>query len=400
MTEPIPKLKVMHLILTLERAGAQEVIRTLCEQRIGQDCETMVCTFEDGGIRSDLEALGIKVEVLGLRKHGIEALPWFLAEMLHIRRRLVALVEEYKIDIVQTHLLQTLDFLVLTLRSSTRVKAVLWTIENVDFLPEGKRWWSYLKRSVHRLLYRLTIPKVDGVIAVSEKVRDAIVDSIGSVQDRITVIPNAVDTRRFRGLDDKFLLSKELGLDKSSLLIAVVGRLSEQKGHCFLVEAAPSIIASHRDAHFLIIGDGELRDALKQQVSKTGVSDNFHFLGVRNDIPRLLASVDLFVLPSLWEGLSIALLEAMAAARPIVCTAVSGTEQVMIPGKTGLVVPPGDSRSLAEAIDRMLSDPERARSMGNAARRQVDEKFGAQKQSEEYLSFYREVLNRKGDDAR
>jgi glycosyltransferase involved in cell wall biosynthesis len=160
-----------------------------------------------------------------------------------------------------------------------------------------------------------------------------------------------------------------------------------------LIDAATPVVSSYPDTHFLFIGDGGLRDELQRQAQQAGLSENIHFLGIRDDVPDLLAAVDLFVLPSLWEGLSVALLEAMAAGKPIVATAVSGTTQAMIPGETGLVVPPRDSRALADAIIQLLSNPAQAQMMGRAAKQHVTVNFSAQKQADEHLALYRRLLD-------
>ena len=125
------------------------------------------------------------------------------------------------------------------------------------------------------------------------------------------------------------------------------------------------------------------------------VSEHVHFLGVRSDVPDILAVADLFVLASLWEGLSIALLEAMASGKPIVATAVSGTTQVMTHGETGLIIPPGDARALADAISQLLSDPLLGQTMAQAARKHVEIYFSAQKQADEYLALYHFLLQRE-----
>jgi len=391
-----PRLRVMHVILTLERAGAQEVVRILCEHLRKASCESVVCTFEDGPVRRDLEELGIPVEVLGVRRHGIEALPRFVREIADIRRMLAGLVDRYRIDIVQTHLLQTLDFVALSLLRGTSARAVLWTIHNVDFLPEGRTFWTALKRQVHRLLYQATIHRTSGVIAVSTAVRDAILDQICPVGDRITTIPNGVDVDRFRGRGDHGTLCRELRIDPSSRLVLTVGRLTEQKGHRYLIDAARDVVMAHPDVHFLFVGEGELRSELEERARGLDLSERVHFLGVREDLPFLLASTDLFVMPSLWEGLSIALLEAMAAGRPIVTTSVSGAVEAMVPGETGFVVPAGEGRALAGAIVRLLSDGRRAEAMGERARGRVAASFSAAAQAERYHALYRRVLRARG----
>ena len=142
----------------------------------------------------------------------------------------------------------------------------------------------------------------------------------------------------------------------------------------------------------MLIGDGTLRAQLEAQVSAAGLDDRIHFLGSRSDVANLLAASDLFVLPSLWEGLSMALLEAMATGLPIVASEVSGTVQAIVPGEHGLLIPPGETEALVDAIAQVLSDPDRALAMGQAAKRRVIAEFSAQKQAKEHLELYYRTL--------
>jgi glycosyltransferase involved in cell wall biosynthesis len=388
------KLKVMHIILDLKRAGAQEVVRTLSEYLAADDCVPIVCAFIDGSVRRDLEALGIKVEMLAPRRYGIVALPRFIADVARIRRELVQMVRKHEIDVVQTHLLEMLDFMVLTLQYGTDLQAILWTIHNVNFLPPTDHWLLKPKRLVYRLLYRLAAGKVSGFIAVSDEVRESIIRQIGPIQNKVITISNGVDVRRYDLSVDKKRIRQQLGIEPDSRLMVTVGRLTTQKGHCYLITAAAAVVSHYPDAHFLFIGDGELKETLQAQAKALDISEHIHFLGVRNDVPYILAAADLFVLPSLWEGLSIALLEAMASGKPIVATAVSGTTQTMTHGETGLMIPPRDSRALADAIIRLLSDPAQAQAMGQAAKQHVTMNFSAQKQADEHLALYRRLLRR------
>jgi glycosyltransferase involved in cell wall biosynthesis len=396
MTNHSDKLNVMQLILNLERAGAQEVVRTLAEYLQNNGCTVTICTFQDGPVRFEIEKLGVKVEVLNRPRYSIMFLPMFLAEMRRIRQELARLIETYQIDVAQTHILEALDFLVLSLRHDTNLRVVLWTMQNAEFLPTHKHWLLRPKRLVYRLLYRLLASRVDGFIAVSDEVRESIVKQIGPIQDKVFTTCNAVNLKPFERPGDKTALCRQLGLkaEARSHLIATVGRLTEQKGHCYLIDAATTVVSAYPDAHFLFIGDGESKDELQQQVQQARLSANVHFLGIRDDVPDLLAAVDLFVLPSLWEGLSVALLEAMAAGKPIVATAVSGTVQAMTHGQTGLVVPPRDSQALANAIVQLLSKPAQAQAMGRAAKQHVTINYSAQKQANEHLALYRQLLNK------
>jgi glycosyltransferase involved in cell wall biosynthesis len=392
-------IRVMQVILTLERAGAQEVVRTLAEHLQEQGCAVTVCAFQDGPVRAEIEALGIPVDILDRPKYSVVYLPLFLAELVRIRRELSRLVEKYRVNVIQTHILQVLDFLVLTLRSAVEPRIVLWTMQNVEFFPKKdptRRQRLYgIKKLGYRLIYRVLSRWVDGFVAVSSQVRKTIVEQVGPVDEKVFTVCNAVDPRPFERAVDKAVVCEQLGLPTDVDLIAVVGRLTEQKGHCYLVEAMPFILDAFPKTHLLFVGDGELRGKLEAQVTAAGLAEHIHFLGVRSDVPDLLAAADLFVQPSLWEGLSVALLEAMAAAKPIVATAVSGTTQAMVPGKTGLVVPSGDHRALAGAIVQLLSHPTQGQAMGQAAKQHVLKHYGAQKQAQDHLSLYHRLLKKR-----
>ena len=159
-----------------------------------------------------------------------------------------------------------------------------------------------------------------------------------------------------------------------------------------MIEAISSVVEQFPDLHVLFIGDGDLREELQAQTKALELDRHIHFLGNRNDVPELLAASDYFVLPSLWEGLSMALVEAMASGLPIIATDVSGTHQVIIPNETGLLVPPGDSQLLGKAVIQMLSDPAQAEAMGTAAKKSVGRYFSSQKQAQDHIALYSEKL--------
>ncbi len=391
------KPKVLQVISNLEIGGAQEVVRTLVAYLAELDCVPVVCTFRDGPLRRDIEQQGIEVEVLDLPRRSIVLFPLFVIDMVRYGRALAEVIRKHDIDVVQTHLLGSLHFLTLALPPFTNLRVVLWTIHNVEFLPSGRkysryRWLLAPKRLVHRLLYRLASHKVSGFVAVSDMVSESMLKLIGPIQDKITVICNGVDVKRYEQQVDTHEMRQRLGLGTEARLIATVGTLKEQKGHCYLIDAAHKVVPQHPDWHFLLIGDGRLREGLQAQVRQLSLSENIHFLGNRHDVPDLLAASDLFVLPSLWEGLPMALIEAMAASKAVVATAVSGTIQVVIPNQTGLLVPPGDVQPLARAIEQLLTDPMQIQALGAAGKRRVEEGFSAQRQAIEHLELYRRLL--------
>jgi glycosyltransferase involved in cell wall biosynthesis len=391
----------MQIILNLDIGGAQKVVHTLVKY-LAAGCKPVVCTFRDGPLRHDIERLGIPVEILPQRKHSIVALPLFILDMVRIWKALAALVRKYELDVIQTHLLTSLDYLVLILCYTTSLSAVYWTFHSFNFEIDGSqltrhRWLLGPKKVTHRLLYRWAARPVSGYIAISDQVGQAMLDVIGPIGHKVAVIPNGVDIDRYGSrLDDQRApIRAELGLDADARLIAMVGTLKEVKGHCFMIEAMVTLAPRYPDLHLLLVGDGELRSDLETQVSKSDLEDRIHFLGSRSDVADLLAASDLFVLPSLWEGLSMALLEAMATGLPIVASKVSGTVQAIVPGEHGLLIPPGDTQAIVDGISQVLSDPDWARAMGEAAKLRVQAEFSAQKQADEHLRLYYRTLENR-----
>lgn len=388
-------MNILHVILTLEQGGAQEVVRLLAAHADGTHRVVRVVTFVDGPMRGRIEAAGVPVDVLGPRRHGVEALPAFLRENARIRRALLELVETHAIDVVQTHLLEMLDFVVLSLLGRSRLRAVLFTIHNVEFLPAGGTVWAGAKRAAHRVLYRWAARRGSGVVAVSDAVKAAFVEQVGPVGEKVTVIRNGVAVP---GEDvpsaspaERASIRASLGLGSDAPAFLAVGRLAEQKGHRDLVDAAALVLRERPDVRFLVAGEGPLAAELAARAEAAGVAHAFSWLGVRSDVADLLAACDAFVLPSLWEGLSIALLEAMAAGVPVVATAVAGAEEVLTPERTALVVPVGDSAALAGALLRTLSDPDAASARASAARACVRERFGVARQVAAYGALYDRV---------
>jgi glycosyltransferase involved in cell wall biosynthesis len=155
----------------------------------------------------------------------------------------------------------------------------------------------------------------------------------------------------------------------------MVARLSEPKGHIHMIDAMPDVLARFPDARLLLLGDGELRGSLMNRVQALGLADSVLFLGVRPDVPAVLALADVFVFPSLWEGTSLALLEAMGSARPIVASYIDGNRHLLTDGRDCLLVPPGQPGPLCAAVIRLLEDRGLAADLGARARRVALERF-------------------------
>jgi glycosyltransferase involved in cell wall biosynthesis len=395
---------VLHLVANLERGGAQEVVRTLVRYQPATGWRPVVATLRDGPLRAEIERAGAPVHVLAGRRHSVLSPARAVGELRAIRRELAGLVRQEEVVALQTHLLGSLDFLALSLRRSG-APVVLWTVHNAlldlrpDQLPPGQRWLLGAKRFGFRAAYAGAGKLVDGFVCVSDDVAAAVRRAYRPPADRLFVIPNGVDVARYgaagtpAGDAARERVRAALGLSSGARLLIVVAKLFAQKGHRVLLDALRDVERAADDA-VLLVGEGPEREALERVAGELRLP-GVRFLGNRPDIPELLAASDLFVLPSLWEGLPMALLEAMAAGLPVVATDVAGSRQVVVDGESGILVPPGDAGALARAITRLAGDgAERAR-LGRGARSRVEREFSAARQAERHAEAYASVLARR-----
>ena len=243
---------------------------------------------------------------------------------------------------------------------------------------------------VQRDEYEAMIPRVERVICVSEDARPSFLRA-GAPPDTFRVVRNGILPRRARR--DRDEVRAALGLRAEHSIVLTVGRMTEQKGHHHLCHAMPAIVEGEPNARFLFVGDGPLEGNLRELARALGVEQHVRFLGRRDDVPDLLGAADLFVLPSLFEGLPLVVLEAMAAGLPVVGTCAGGTREAVVDGMTGRVVPPGDVAALVDAIADLLRHPVRARAWGRAGRAYFEREFHADRMAREASEIYRELLS-------
>ncbi len=245
-------------------------------------------------------------------------------------------------------------------------------------------------------------------IAVSHELERHLVLRLGLPPDAVAVVPNAVDTERFAAGGDAAGLRRELGLRPDDVVIGSIGRLTEQKGYTHLLCAFASLAASRPRLRLVITGTGELRGDLEREALAAGIADRVMFTGVRRDVPALLALFDVFVLPSLWEGQPITLMEAMAAGRPVVATDVGDNARILgaagpagsaagppegfAAGERGVVVLPADPAALAAAVGRLADDRGLASSLGARAAAHARGEFDVAAMVRRYEAVYAAVL--------
>ena len=293
--------------------------------------------------------------------------------------RLARLLRRERADLVHTHTLAAANTLARLAGRLARVPVVSHLhIEN-HFRPTTRFLLAGLDNATARLAAAL--------VAVSEDTRRAYERQ--GYPRRIRVVYNGVDPSPA----DANGLREELRIPDDAPLVVEVGRLADVKGQRELLEA----VADLPSARAVFVGDdlergGEYARELERHAAELGVSDRVVFAGQRDDAARVLAAADVLALPSWTEGLPLVVLEAMAQGRPVVATPVGGTPELVADGETGLLVPPRDPRALADALTRILRDPELRRRMGEAGRRRVEERFSAARMAQEVLAIYDEVV--------
>ena len=345
--DPSPVANVLYVIATLDPAGAEQQLVALATRLDRSRFHPTVCCLTRGGpLAQDLAGAGVETIVLGKQsKLGLGVVP-----------RLAGLIRRRHIDLVHTWLFTGNAF-------GRAAAVVAGGCKIVASERSVDRWRGWL----HVLVDRALAARTSRIIANAEAVKQFYVESERIPARKFTVIPNGLDHARFSAVRPA-ALRQELGLAPDARLVGCAARLEEQKGIECLIDAAR--LLEGRDAHavFLVAGDGPKAPELRARVRDVGLESHFRLLGHRDDMPSFMAGLDVFVLPSFWEGLPNVVLEAMAAGCAVVATNVGGTRELVEHGLTGLLVPARDPQAIADAVRRVLNDPVWARRLADAAR--------------------------------
>lgn len=270
------------------------------------------------------------------------------------------------------------------------IPAVMHTVHLFPFHEETGRLVTSAYVSVERLAARWC----DRIVTVSEFQREwALRVGVGR-PEQIVSIPNGVPVDRAKPRRSRADVRAELGLGDAFMILST-GRLAEQKGLEYLIQAAALLRQDLPNARILLAGGGPLGKKLAKLISSLGLDDTVTMLGHRSDVGDLLAACDLVALPSLWEGLSISLLEAMAAGRPIVTTSIGSNREVTNDGEAAVLVPPKDVASLAEAIRSLAADESRLHELGRRGQEVQRERYGLPRMLDAYLAEYDRLLKRE-----
>jgi glycosyltransferase involved in cell wall biosynthesis len=360
--------RVVFLVGTLDAGGAERVLLNWARHLTDAGWEvSFVCLYRPGRLAEEAARLG-RLECVGVPTSG------GLAAGLAALPRVAGALTRARAPIVQAFHLVPWGLGAVIGRLS-RERSLVASVQNMPPPPTMKR----------SILLRLAARWTDHIVACCRTVRAAFLRDYRAAGERVSVIYNSVD-------DEAFVEPLSGRRRNGTLVIGTVAHLTPQKGHAHLIGAAVDLKRRGLDFDWRLIGAGALRGELEREVERCGVTDCIRFYGFRSDVRALLGELDLFVLPSLWEGLPVAVLEAMAAGVPVIATDVGGNAELIEHGVTGLMVPPAHPSALADAVTSLACDADARSRMAEAARATVKARFTVRVAGEQLVSVYEGLL--------
>ena len=365
-------LRIAHLIESDGPGGAERVVAGLAAslQAAGSHNVVFLPANGEGWLARELAGSGVSIEYFTIDRPLSPS----------CARGLVQAFRRHRIDVAHSH-----EFSMAVYGGWASWRTGIPHVITMH----GSRYYN--ERLQRRVAMRLAIAFSDQVVAVSETLAQAIANDLHVPRSAVAVLLNGVRHDE----PQRVTLRDELRLSPGDRLMVAVGNLYPVKGHVYAIDALARLAERHPSVHLAISGRGELEGALLERARQHGLADRVHLLGLRSDVPAVLAAADLFVLPSLSEGLPLALLEAMFAACPIVATDVGQVRNALANGAAGILVKPGDSTALALALDRLLSDPAQARRLGSLAALRAAGEYDLSRMVQRYAAVYDQALRRR-----
>ena len=348
---------------------------------------TVVCLAEDSDIMAaDLNKIeGVKAISIPM-KDGIEPFSDIL-----ICFRLAKLIRSEKFDLIHAHTSKP-GFFARLAAIGTGIP-VVYRPANFAFHENAPRFQAVFYAFLERMAARIT----DRIITVSNGERElARRYSVGR-DDQFITIHTGIDLHPFEISVDRAKVREGYGIPADVRLTGIVARFTEAKAPADFIHAAALVHARYPQAHFLWVGDGPLEHEARSLVQSLVLLDVFHFAGYQAIIPAILFSVVYFLLSSHWEGFSIAILEAMAAGLPVISTRVTGADEAIVDGQTGILVNVGDVNGLADAVCKLIEDVDFARSMGVAARKRAESEFPYAKMLDRIEKLYLDLIQSRSN---
>ncbi|MFZ3136297.1 MAG: glycosyltransferase family 4 protein [Thermodesulfovibrionales bacterium] len=371
------KIRIMQITHDLNIGGLQKIVSDIALYLDKSRYQVTVCALREGGmLENELVNNNIKVIKLPAAKNGVDYLAFW---------KLYKILRDERPHIIHTH--NTQPFVEGGLAAwLARVPVCIHTEHGRQF-PDKKRYMFAEWLFSHY---------VDQIVAVSESAKKDLVTYEKISSDKIQVIMNGIDGNKYNGNIDRNIKLKELGIDTNyDFILGFAGRLSPEKGLTYLLKAMSIIVSKYPSTLLLIAGEGVLMADLKKETEQLNLNNNIKFSGPRSDIPEIMNILDMFVLPSLREGLPLVLLEAAAASLPIVATDVGGSKDIVKDGVNGLLVKSQDEQSLAKAIEYLIKNNDIKKTFGRYSFEVFKRSFAIEKMIYSYEAIYEHCLTSK-----
>jgi len=376
----VHKISVLHVILTLKMGGAEKNVQGLVRSLNKEKFNNLVACLDEKGLLGEaLELDGYGV-VCMQRKPGLDGrLPIRLAQ--HCKKNGIQVIHAYQYTAFFYSFLSKLFH--------PKIKVIF---------NERGRFYPDLVSTKRRLFNRIINPWVDKITAVSDDTRTSLVEKEGFAQNKIEVIYNGIDTQNFYSTQEssRQTILTEFHISPERILLLFVGRINSVKNLPLLLRSFAELRKVKPTATLLVVGEGEELENCKKLGAELGLSDkDLIFTGLRTQVRDFLACAHIFVLSSYTEGLSGALLEAMAYALPVVCTRVGGNPEIVKEGETGFLVPSDDVSAFSQALIKLANDKDLRLQMGLAGQSRVKENFSYQKMVQRYETLYTQLAGLK-----
>ena len=366
------KINMLQMVNGFAVGGGEIKLLELIQHLDKNKYNITICSVGQGGpLQPDFEKLGHRVVVFNKK---------FSFDFSQVTK-VAALMKELKIELVQT-----------TLFYADVIGAYAAWLAKVPVVISWEAV-SHPYKARHTMAYKLANRKMDMVVAVSNAIRKQVIEERGVEPEKAMTIHYGIDLEKYSITDN--LTRSDIGVAENDIVLGTVARYTDQKGHKYLIEAAPKIIEKFPNVHFVFAGDGPNRSDMESQISKLGLKNHFHLLGFRNDVVDLLNLFDVFVLPSLYEGLPNVVLEAMACWKPVIATGVDGTAEAVEDGVTGYIMPSKNPAEISEKVIQLLSSNGKIEEMGKAGRQRVEQHFSLEKQIREFDNLYDQLIEKK-----
>ena len=376
---PHNRIRVLYVVENISFGGGERGFGQLATG-LNQDRFHTALAAHPGG---ELEGIS--------RQAGVEFFAVDMSRKINFSTidQLSSLISQNRIDIVHSMGARADFFARLACRSQPSTAVVCTVAMLVDGFDVGLP-----RKTVYKIADRYSARYVTRYITVSRALKDRLIKEYGIPPDKISIIYNGVELDQYDpNLYVPEVARRSLGIKNNYPVIGTIGRLTYQKGFSYFLEAAKRVYLHEKQVRFVIVGDGNEEANLKQLAYSLGISHVCTFAGLRFDIAHLLSAFDVFVLSSILEGLPRIVIEAMAMKRPIVASDIDGVREQLRHNETGLLVPPADPKSLAEAILSILDDRQKAEHLGREARKAAEQMFDLKHTLDSVEMLYEEVLH-------